>query len=301
MRIQQGEKILEWIGFIGILLVMISLIIRPIKLHRKQVFAGLAAVFLLAGCAAPAQGSQPADASQVQGASEKGHTTKQASGSASADTNGKVPVTLSRIVDGDTIKVYYKGKEETVRYLLIDTPESKKPGECVQPFAKDASNRNDQLVHSGKLSLEFEKSERDKYGRLLAYVFVDGKSVQETLLKEGYARVAYVYEPPYKYLNQYEQAEKAAKADEAHVWSKKGLVTNRGFNGCASGSASNNSSQQTKQQPVKTSTQQPTTQRKAYFQNCTELRKKYPNGVPSTHPAYQRKMDRDHDNYACER
>ncbi|WP_394298268.1 excalibur calcium-binding domain-containing protein [Bacillus subtilis] len=37
------------------------------------------------------------------------------------------------------------------------------------------------------------------------------------------------------------------------------------------------------------------------FANCTELRKKYPNGVPSSHPAYQSKMDRDHDNYACER
>uniref|UniRef100_UPI00406C67C5 excalibur calcium-binding domain-containing protein n=1 Tax=Heyndrickxia sp. FSL K6-6286 TaxID=2921510 RepID=UPI00406C67C5 len=38
-----------------------------------------------------------------------------------------------------------------------------------------------------------------------------------------------------------------------------------------------------------------------FFTNCTELRKKYPDGVPSTHPAYQAKMDRDHDNYACER
>ncbi|MCR4445438.1 excalibur calcium-binding domain-containing protein [Weizmannia coagulans] len=37
------------------------------------------------------------------------------------------------------------------------------------------------------------------------------------------------------------------------------------------------------------------------FANCTELRKKYPNGVPKGHPAYQEKMDRDHDNYACER
>ncbi|MEK5176057.1 excalibur calcium-binding domain-containing protein [Heyndrickxia sp. FSL W8-0496] len=38
-----------------------------------------------------------------------------------------------------------------------------------------------------------------------------------------------------------------------------------------------------------------------FFPNCTELRKKYPDGVPSTHPAYQAKMDRDHDNYACEK
>ena len=127
-------------------------------------------------------------------------------GSKGTSDNQRVSVQLTRTVDGDTIKVLYKGKEETVRYLLIDTPESKKkPGTCVQPYAKSASEKkNEQLVSSGDLSLEFDNgNERDKYGRLLAYVFVDGKSVQETLLKEGYARVAYIYEPTYKYLDQF--------------------------------------------------------------------------------------------------
>ncbi|MCY8604116.1 excalibur calcium-binding domain-containing protein, partial [Bacillus sonorensis] len=45
----------------------------------------------------------------------------------------------------------------------------------------------------------------------------------------------------------------------------------------------------------------PSSDAKETFTNCTELRKKYPNGVPKSHPAYQAKMDRDHDNYACER
>ncbi|OJH18359.1 thermonuclease family protein [Heyndrickxia oleronia] len=161
-------------------------------------------------------------------------SNEQKNGSKGTSDNQRVSVQLTRTVDGDTIKVLYKGKEETVRYLLIDTPESKKPGTCVQPYAKSASEKNEQLVSSGDLSLEFDNgNERDKYGRLLAYVFVDGKSVQETLLKEGYARVAYIYEPTYKYLDQFKQDEKIAQERGSRIWSNKGLVTDRGFNGCA--------------------------------------------------------------------
>ncbi|MEJ9150671.1 thermonuclease family protein [Bacillus sp. FSL W8-0223] len=239
------------------------------------------------------------------------------------DTNKNlIPVTLIETVDGDTIKVNYKGKEETVRYLLVDTPESKKPGTCVQPYAKAAAERNRELVNSGNLYLEFDKgSERDKYGRLLAYVFVDGKSVQEELLKEGYARVAYIYDPPYKYLSTYENDEKAAQNKHLNIWSDPGYVTDKGFNGCAanqtasqhtshsthstqsshtsvgSSSSSNNNANT---QPTAPSATTPSTGQ-TDFANCTELREVYPDGVPAGHPAYQPKLDRDHDNYACER
>lgn len=144
-----------------------------------------------------------------------------------------VDVTLDRAVDGDTIKVTYNGNVDTVRYLLIDTPETKKPNSCVQPYGEDASKRNKELVNSGKLQLEFDKGDRrDKYGRLLAYVYVDGKSVQETLLKEGLARVAYVYEPNTKYIDQFKKDEQEAKSEKLSIWSKNGYVTDRGFNGC---------------------------------------------------------------------
>src|SRR3954464_6025329 len=57
-------------------------------------------------------------------------------------TSQQLPITLVETIDGDTIKVRVNGKVETLRYLLIDTPESRKPGMCVQPFAKEAFNRN---------------------------------------------------------------------------------------------------------------------------------------------------------------
>ncbi|WP_252921151.1 thermonuclease family protein, partial [Bacillus velezensis] len=101
------------------------------------------------------------------------------------------------------------------------------------PYGEDASARNKQLVNKGKLQLEFDKGDRtDKYGRMLAYVYVDGKSVQETLLKEGLARVAYVYEPNTKYLDTYKKDEQAAKDKDLKIWSKHGYTTDKGFNGC---------------------------------------------------------------------
>ena len=57
-------------------------------------------------------------------------------------------------------------------------------------------------MNSGKLTLEFDIGDKkDRYDRLLAYVFIDGNYVPETLLKEGYAKVTYISEPEYKYLN----------------------------------------------------------------------------------------------------
>lgn len=144
-----------------------------------------------------------------------------------------VPVTLIEPIDGDTIKVLVNGKEETIRYLLIDTPESKNPNMCVQSYAKEAFLRNSELVKSGKITLEFEQGNtRDSYGRLLAYVYVDGESIQETLLKEGFARVAYILNPPYKYLELFRGDERLAKREKVNIWSRFDFVTYWGYNGC---------------------------------------------------------------------
>lgn len=147
----------------------------------------------------------------------------------------QVPVTLVDTVDGDTIKVRVKGKTETVRYLLIDTPESKKPDMCVQPYSKEAFYRNDKLVKSGTLTIEYEQGDiRDAYGRLLAYVYVEGQSVQETLLKDGSARVAYIMNPPYRYLDLYRDDESLARREKLNIWSRPNFVTKWGFSGCVS-------------------------------------------------------------------
>ncbi|MGK9266456.1 endonuclease YokF [Bacillus inaquosorum] len=295
----------------------------------KKVLLGFAAFTLslsLAACSSndsekvSTEKETPQASTDVEKKTEQKESTKEKTADKSKEKDKKelVDVTLDKAVDGDTIKVSYNGNIDTVRYLLVDTPETKKPDSCVQPYGEDASKRNKELVSSGKLQLEFDKGDRrDKYGRLLAYVYVDGKSVQETLLKEGLARVAFVYEPNTKYIDQFKKDEQEAKTENLSIWSKNGYVTDRGFSGCVKEKATAvkkaTTSKPAAKQPttpkasIETST---TTENEASsastgetetFKNCTELRKKYPNGVPSSHPAYQSKMDRDHDNYACER
>lgn len=154
--------------------------------------------------------------------------------SSKQEPQGKLQtVELQRVIDGDTIKIIRNGEKETVRLLLIDTPETKKPNFCVQPFGKEASQRMKELVENGLVEIELEPNqERDKYGRLLAYVYVDGESVQETLLEEGYARLAYIYKDQYIHLKEYKEAEKQAKKKGIRIWKEAGYVTPKGFSGC---------------------------------------------------------------------
>ncbi|MHA6260197.1 thermonuclease family protein [Sporosarcina sp. CAU 1771] len=144
--------------------------------------------------------------------------------------DGLIAVELVKTIDGDTIKVKYEGEEKNVRYLLIDTPETNHPQLGKQPFGEKAKERNRELMNSGKLEIEFDIGERiDKYGRLLAYVYIDGESVQEKLIEEGLARVGYVYPPNTKHLDAYEKAQQRAKKAGIGIWTLEDYVTERGF------------------------------------------------------------------------
>ena len=98
-----------------------------------------------------------------------------------------------RVVDGDTILVRLgDGREERVRYIGIDTPESVKPNTPVQCFAKAASHENAGLVAGRRVRLVADVEPRDRYGRLLAYVYrePDGTFVNAELVARGFARPA---------------------------------------------------------------------------------------------------------------
>lgn len=148
------------------------------------------------------------------------------------DSKSIVKAVVHDIVDGDTIKVELSvGEIETVRLLLVDTPETVKPNTPEQPFGKAASDfMKKTLIKDTVIELEKGIEERDKYGRLLAYVWLDGKNINEELLKKGLARVAYVYEPNTKYLDEFKKAEKQAKEKKIGIWSIDGYVDHNGFN-----------------------------------------------------------------------
>jgi micrococcal nuclease len=95
-----------------------------------------------------------------------------------------------RVVDGDTIHVAVDGRREKVRYIGVDTPESVKPGTPVQCFAKRASAFNRRLVDGERVRLVLDDEPRDRYGRLLAYVYRvrDGRFVNAALVRGGYAQ-----------------------------------------------------------------------------------------------------------------
>ncbi|WP_232331133.1 thermonuclease family protein [Thermoactinomyces sp. CICC 10521] len=127
-------------------------------------------------------------------------------------------VQLVKDVDGDTAKVKLNGKTETVRFLLIDTPETHHPKLGKQPLGEEAAQfTNQMLTHAQQISLEFDVEKRDKYDRILAYVYADGQSVQEALLKAGLARVGYIYESK-KHLSDYRKAEEIAKEKHIGIW-----------------------------------------------------------------------------------
>ncbi|WP_404407654.1 thermonuclease family protein [Jeotgalibacillus malaysiensis] len=220
---------------------------------------------------------------------------EEASSTNTAGTTDLIPVTLVRTVDGDTAVVNYDGKEHSVRYLLIDTPETKHPQLGKQPFGQEASDRNKQLINSGQLSIEFDVGERvDRYDRLLAYVYVDGVSVQETLVREGLARVAYVYPPNTRHLDSLKAAEDEAKAAGRGIWSVENYAQEDGFDSSVVEAPSEEPAEET---PAEST---PPAQEKEFYDNCTHLRTVYPDGVPEGHAAYQGKMDRDKDGWACE-
>lgn len=131
-------------------------------------------------------------------------------------------VTLDACVDGDTAKFKDKnGEVIKARFLAIDTPETVHPTKGVEPFGKDASNYTcESLTNAKEIKLEYDSNsdEEDNYGRKLVWVFVDGVLLQDSLISQGYAEVAYLY-GNYKYTSLLEDSEAIAKVKKVGVWS----------------------------------------------------------------------------------
>jgi micrococcal nuclease len=99
-----------------------------------------------------------------------------------------------RIVDGDTIHVRLTDRIEKVRYIGVNTPEVHHPTRGAEPGGREATSVNRSLVAGKHVRLELDVRERDRYGRLLAYVWVGGVMVNAELVRRGYAQVMTV--PP---------------------------------------------------------------------------------------------------------
>jgi len=123
------------------------------------------------------------------------------------------------VVDGDTIKILYDGVKTSVRLIGIDTPETVDPREPVQCFGKEASAKMKSLVDGKEVGIMFDSTQgtKDKYGRLLLYIWVDNIFVNELMIKEGYA-YEYTYSTPYQYQTQFKEAQRLAESSESGLW-----------------------------------------------------------------------------------
>lgn len=124
---------------------------------------------------------------------------------------------VKRVVDGDTILLE---NGEKVRYIGVNTPESVDPRQGVECFGKEASVFNRDLVEGKRVRLERDTSDRDKYGRLLRFVYLeDGTFVNELLVREGYAFVS-TYPPDVSKQDTFRLAEKQARDEKRGLWSE---------------------------------------------------------------------------------
>jgi micrococcal nuclease len=116
-----------------------------------------------------------------------------------------------RVIDGDTIVVLLKGREEKVRLIGIDTPERNRP------YFNEATKKTASLVLGKEVALEKDISERDRYGRLLRYVYVDNIFVNAELVRLGYATV-YTYPPDIKYADYFLKLQREAREARRGLW-----------------------------------------------------------------------------------
>lgn len=132
----------------------------------------------------------------------------------------KVMVKFNEGVDGDTVKFEMNGEIIKVRFLAVDTPESVHPTKEVQAYGVEASNfTKEKLKNAKTIELEFDNNsdKTDKYGRYLAWIWVEGELLQDLLVKEGLAKVAYLY-ADYKYTSLLQESEKVAKEAKIGIW-----------------------------------------------------------------------------------
>ena len=150
----------------------------------------------------------------------------------SSSLHAQQTTTVVRVVDGDTLKIRYWGKEESIRLIGIDTPESrvnkktkrdaKRSGQDIKTIiamGKRATEYVESRVKPGDLiTIEFDVEQRDRYGRLLGYVYLsNGKVLNEEIIKAGYANVMTI-PPNVKYKDRFLKAYKEARERKMGLW-----------------------------------------------------------------------------------
>jgi micrococcal nuclease len=134
---------------------------------------------------------------------------------------GQAPRTLTapvvKVVDGDTIHVRLGSRIEKVCYIGMNAPELHHPTKGEQPGGREAAEANRKLVEGQTVRLELDLQERDKYGRLLAYVYVGDIMVNAEMVAQGYAQVMTI-PPNVKYQDLFLKLQREARLLRVGLW-----------------------------------------------------------------------------------
>lgn len=126
-----------------------------------------------------------------------------------------------RVVDGDTFVASVNGADTKVRLIGVDTPESVATGSNAYKNCEEgkiASNFTKSLIEGKNIKLEYDVSPTDKYGRILAYVYLeDGRMLNKVLLESGYARLMTI-QPNVKYVDEFTKIQKTARENKKGFW-----------------------------------------------------------------------------------
>lgn len=140
---------------------------------------------------------------------------------ASAERLG--PYEVIRVVDGDTLRLLIDGRSEPVRLLGIDTPETVHPFKPIEPYGPEASAYLKSLVSGRLVYLETDERLRDRYNRLLAYVFLeDDTHVNLELVEAGLAYMLTI-KPNVRYVPLYRAASQGAASVNKALWGQYAL------------------------------------------------------------------------------
>jgi len=140
-------------------------------------------------------------------------------GAGGARPGARMEAVVTRVVDGDTIHARVDGRDERVRYIGMDTPETVKPNTPVQCYGEAASAANRRLVAGARVELHLGAETRDRYGRLLAYVYRrrDGLFVNAALVRDGFARTLTI-PPNDQHAGELGGLERRARAERRGLW-----------------------------------------------------------------------------------
>jgi micrococcal nuclease len=181
------------------------------------------------------------------------------------------------IIDGDTVKVSRGDNIEKIRIIGIDTPETKDPRYPVQCFGKEATMKAIELLKGRNIMLE-TKEERGKYGRLLAYIKVDGRDFGETMIREGFA----FHYRKYKHdrIAIYNTAERYARENNKGLWDAKSCNGEKRAKKIKSEKKANNDPIETRPISIKTKVSSKKEIKKVVKKEVENIQKNIPQNLP---------------------